>query len=121
MKLRLYAKISLPLRIPSINSMLYGDGRSHLRRWCYTARGIVEGYAKQFTVTNNPVVIRITAEYQEVKYAADPDNILCSPLINSLKGHIIRQDGFAEVSEVRKRSRCTGRDWCTIEVFEEVE
>lgn len=105
----------------SINSMLYNNNGANLRRWCYTVRGVIEGYAKQFTPTSNPVMIRITAEFKEMKYVCDADNILCSPLINGLKGNVILQDGFKEVVEVRKRTRHTNRDYCTIEVFEEVE
>lgn len=99
--------------------MLYNNNGANLRRWCYTIRGVIEGYAKRFAPpTTKPVMIRITAEFQDVKYTPDADNILCSPLINGLKGYVIQQDGYLEVVEVRKRSRHTGRDHVTIEVFE---
>ena len=113
-----YAVVSLPLRVLSINSMLYGSGGITLRRWCQTIRGVIEGYVTHYTPTKKPVIIRITAEFKDIKYVCDADNILCSPLINGLKGSVILQDGFQEVLEVRKRTRHTHRDWCTIEVFE---
>ena len=110
------ACISLPLRIPSINGIIFRG--ANLRQWHYTARELISGMTIDMIPTVIPVIICITAEYEEVKYTVDCDNLYVKPLIDGLKGNVITQDGFREVVEVRKRSTQTGRNWVTVIVYE---
>ena len=110
------AHVGIPLRIPSINSIIYRN--VDLRLWHRLALQMVKDAAQVYIPTDKPVMIRITAEYSEFKYTVDADNLYVKPLIDGLKGNVINQGGFQEVIEVRKRSRNTNRNYVTIDVFE---
>jgi len=113
---KLFVVIGLPLCVPSINSIIYR--KNNLKQWHYFALKVVKNAVQGYMPTDKPVMIRITAEYDTMKYTVDCDNVFVKPLIDGLKGKVINQDGFQEVVEVRKRSRHTDRNYVTIEVFE---
>lgn len=108
----------IKVRVPSINTALYGDVQE-LHRFTRNMREELTDKWKHLRRLRVPAAIHILASFKTPHTCVDPDNLFVKPFIDSMADAFLwnRQDGFMEVSEVRKRSIVSGAYWVQVRVL----